>query len=307
MGKAFEVSCCLLGNNRCTEKVPTCILGMLLANLDDETKKRFIALGMGDPTAFSCFTTTNVAENPVVDALSSQKFNGYSPTICGCICLGRIYRKLKGLWNGLIGVLVNSWQMGQNDQRKAVSLAKMGLPLALISLLIFCNEPLSDISEHYVWDILIGFKEKEKNVSPGFKEKRIYRKLKGLWNGLIGVLVNSWQMGQNDQRKAVSLAKMGLPLALISLLIFCNEPLSDISEHFVCDILIGFFFRNGLIGEGFGEFVNVVKMVHGLVVLHGYEGETTVVNALITVYFGSGCFGEGRCVFVESGDRNVVT
>ena len=69
--------------------------------------------------------------------------------------MGRIYRKLKGLWNGLIGVLVNSWQMGQNDQRKAVSLAKMGLPLALISLLIFWNEPLSDISEHYVWGMLI--------------------------------------------------------------------------------------------------------------------------------------------------------
>ncbi|PWA79334.1 Aminotransferase, class I/classII [Artemisia annua] len=214
--KAFEVSCCLLDDNRCTEKVPTSILGMLLANLYYESKKILIALGMGDPTAFSCFTTTNVAENPVVDVLSSQKFNGYSPTvilnICGCVCLGRIYRKLKGLWNGLIGVLVKSWQMGQNDQRKAVSLAKMGLPLALISLLIFWNEPLSDISEHYVWDILIGF----------FKE---------------------W--------------------------------------------------FDTLIGEGLGVFANVVKMVHGLVVLHGYEGETTVVNALITAYFGSGSFGEG--------------
>ncbi|GKC65077.1 probable aminotransferase TAT2 [Tanacetum coccineum] len=57
------------------------ILGMLLANLDDNNKKRLISLGMGDPTAFSCFTTTNVAENAVVDALNSQKFNGYSPTV----------------------------------------------------------------------------------------------------------------------------------------------------------------------------------------------------------------------------------
>ena len=48
---------------------------------DDNNKKRLISLGMGDPTAFSCFTTTNVAENAVVDALSSQKFNGYSPTV----------------------------------------------------------------------------------------------------------------------------------------------------------------------------------------------------------------------------------
>ncbi|GKB77298.1 pentatricopeptide repeat-containing protein, partial [Tanacetum coccineum] len=55
------------------------------------------------------------------------------------------------------------------------------------------------------------------------------------------------------------------------------------------------------------EFANVVKMVHGLVVLYGYEPETTVVNALITTYFGSWCFREGRRVFVEIGDRNVVT
>ncbi|KAL8239257.1 hypothetical protein R6Q59_015824 [Mikania micrantha] len=57
------------------------ILGMLMASLDDESKKRLISLGMGDPTAFSCFTTTSVAEDAVVDALNSRKFNGYSPTV----------------------------------------------------------------------------------------------------------------------------------------------------------------------------------------------------------------------------------
>lgn len=57
------------------------ILGLLMANLDYENKKRVISLGMGDPTAFSCFTTTSVAEDAVVDALTSQKFNGYSPTV----------------------------------------------------------------------------------------------------------------------------------------------------------------------------------------------------------------------------------
>nr|GEX78834.1 aluminum-activated malate transporter 9-like [Tanacetum cinerariifolium] len=74
--------------------------------------------------------------------------------ICGCVCLSRICRKLKGLWNGLIGVLVKGWEMARNDPRKAVFSAKMGLALALISLLIFWREPLPDISEHYVWAIL---------------------------------------------------------------------------------------------------------------------------------------------------------
>ncbi|KAI3702826.1 hypothetical protein L6452_28578 [Arctium lappa] len=57
------------------------IIGMLMANVDDEKKRRMIALGLGDPTVFSCFTTTCVAENAVVDALNSHKFNGYSPTV----------------------------------------------------------------------------------------------------------------------------------------------------------------------------------------------------------------------------------
>lgn len=57
------------------------ILGMLMANLDYENKKKVISLGMGDPTAFSCFNTTSVAEDAVVDTLTSQKFNGYSPTV----------------------------------------------------------------------------------------------------------------------------------------------------------------------------------------------------------------------------------
>nr|GEU78899.1 pentatricopeptide repeat-containing protein At3g05340 [Tanacetum cinerariifolium] len=115
--------------------------------------------------------------------------------------------------------------------------------------------------------------------------------------------------------------------------LFDEMPVKDVVSW---NTVLSGFFRNGLAGEGFGwfntmygnagvcrfdqgsvttvlsacdgwEFVNVVKMVHGLVVLHGYEQETTVVNALITAYFGSGCFGEGRRVFVDSGDRNVVT
>ena len=78
----------------------------------------------------------------------------YDDKICGCVCLGRVCRKLKVLWNGMIGVLVKGWQMARNDPRTAVFSAKMGLALALISLLIFWKEPLPDISEHYVWAIL---------------------------------------------------------------------------------------------------------------------------------------------------------
>lgn len=58
------------------------ILSLLLQNVDeDESKKRLISLGMGDPTAFSCFHTTHVAQEAVVDAIQSDKFNGYAPTV----------------------------------------------------------------------------------------------------------------------------------------------------------------------------------------------------------------------------------
>ncbi|KAL0285012.1 UNVERIFIED_CONTAM: putative aminotransferase TAT2 [Sesamum radiatum] len=53
-----------------------------MANTDaNGDAKKVISLGMGDPTAYSCFYTTSAAQEAVVDALRSAKFNGYSPTV----------------------------------------------------------------------------------------------------------------------------------------------------------------------------------------------------------------------------------
>lgn len=57
------------------------ILSLLVQNVDEKNGKRLISLGMGDPTLYSCFRTTHVAEEAVVEALQSEKFNGYSPTV----------------------------------------------------------------------------------------------------------------------------------------------------------------------------------------------------------------------------------
>ncbi|KAB1216573.1 putative aminotransferase TAT2 [Morella rubra] len=57
------------------------ILSLLMANIDETNNKRVISLGMGDPSAYSCFHTTHVAEEAVVDAIQSEKFNGYAPTV----------------------------------------------------------------------------------------------------------------------------------------------------------------------------------------------------------------------------------
>ncbi|KAJ8765249.1 hypothetical protein K2173_011929 [Erythroxylum novogranatense] len=57
------------------------ILSLLMQRIDETDKRSVISLGMGDPSAYSCFRTTPVAQDAVVDALKSDKFNGYSPTV----------------------------------------------------------------------------------------------------------------------------------------------------------------------------------------------------------------------------------
>ncbi|GMJ11787.1 hypothetical protein like AT3G05340 [Hibiscus trionum] len=55
------------------------------------------------------------------------------------------------------------------------------------------------------------------------------------------------------------------------------------------------------------EFCPVVKMMHGLVFLSGFEKGISVGNSMITSYFKCGCARSGRRVFDEMFERNVIT
>ncbi|KAI3448639.1 hypothetical protein Pfo_005304 [Paulownia fortunei] len=55
------------------------------------------------------------------------------------------------------------------------------------------------------------------------------------------------------------------------------------------------------------ESLKIVKMVHALAILNGYEKEITVGNALSTSYFRCQSFESGMHVFDEMVERNVVT
>ncbi|EEF39128.1 probable aminotransferase TAT2 [Ricinus communis] len=57
------------------------ILSLLMENIDEKAGRSVISLGIGDPTAYSCFHTTPVAQEAVVNALQCDKFNGYAPTV----------------------------------------------------------------------------------------------------------------------------------------------------------------------------------------------------------------------------------
>lgn len=55
------------------------------------------------------------------------------------------------------------------------------------------------------------------------------------------------------------------------------------------------------------ELCCIIKMMHGLAFLSGYEREITVGNALISSYFKYGCVDLGMQVFYGMGERNVIT
>lgn len=54
---------------------------MLNSNINKSDSRAVIPLGHGDPSAFPCFRTAQVAEDAIADALRSAKFNGYGPTV----------------------------------------------------------------------------------------------------------------------------------------------------------------------------------------------------------------------------------
>ncbi|XP_026442338.1 probable aminotransferase TAT2 [Papaver somniferum] len=56
-------------------------LNTLMKFRNPEDERQTIPLGHGDPSAFPCFRTTQIADDAVVDSVRSAKFNGYSSTV----------------------------------------------------------------------------------------------------------------------------------------------------------------------------------------------------------------------------------
>ncbi|KAK9750383.1 hypothetical protein RND81_02G192500 [Saponaria officinalis] len=92
-----------------------------------------------------------------------------SATKCGCfgsICGGGGSGEAKrgcyrwicdgflGMCNGLMEFLGNLYEMGRTDTRKVKFAVKMGVCLALVSLLIFLGKPFEDVNQYAVWAIL---------------------------------------------------------------------------------------------------------------------------------------------------------
>ncbi|XP_068326159.1 aluminum-activated malate transporter 4-like isoform X1 [Pyrus communis] len=71
-----------------------------------------------------------------------------------CGCFRRISDGFNNFCNNFQGTFIKLYQMGHSDPRKAIFAIKMGLSLALVSLLIFFKVPLKDVSQYSIWAIL---------------------------------------------------------------------------------------------------------------------------------------------------------
>ncbi|KAG6671466.1 hypothetical protein I3843_16G004200 [Carya illinoinensis] len=71
---------------------------------------------------------------------------------------GRFFRRMSdgilNFWVGLRETSVKLYEMGRSDPRKLVFAAKMGISLALVSLVIFLKDPLKDANQYSIWAIL---------------------------------------------------------------------------------------------------------------------------------------------------------
>ena len=57
------------------------VLNEVMDNIEESGPRPIIPLGHGDPSAFPCFRTAQIAEEAIVDAARSAQFNGYASTV----------------------------------------------------------------------------------------------------------------------------------------------------------------------------------------------------------------------------------
>ncbi|KAM7270880.1 hypothetical protein ACFE04_030094 [Oxalis oulophora] len=65
-----------------------------------------------------------------------------------------IYDKVTNFFKTINETAEELYRMGQSDPRKVIFAAKMGVALALISLVIFFKEPLKEVGQYSIWAIL---------------------------------------------------------------------------------------------------------------------------------------------------------
>ncbi|KAM7275416.1 hypothetical protein ACFE04_017282 [Oxalis oulophora] len=71
-----------------------------------------------------------------------------------CRCFKSIYDKFVNFFKSILRTGNVLYEMGRSDPRKFIFASKMGMALALVSLVIFFKEPLKDVGPYSIWAIL---------------------------------------------------------------------------------------------------------------------------------------------------------
>ncbi|XP_038892455.1 aluminum-activated malate transporter 4 isoform X2 [Benincasa hispida] len=71
-----------------------------------------------------------------------------------CRCFRTVSDAVTNLWKGFHDTTIKLYEMGCSDPRKFFFAAKMGLSLALASLVIFFRQPLKEVGQYSIWAIL---------------------------------------------------------------------------------------------------------------------------------------------------------
>lgn len=69
-------------------------------------------------------------------------------------CFRSVSDFIVNFWKNGYEFFTKLYEMGRSDPRKIVFASKMGLSLALVSLVIFFREPLRDVGQYAIWAIL---------------------------------------------------------------------------------------------------------------------------------------------------------
>lgn len=69
-------------------------------------------------------------------------------------CFKSMNKKISNFFKGSVDFAGKAWKMGLTDPRKFIYAMKMGLAMALVSLLIFWKNSYHNVDQYSVWAIL---------------------------------------------------------------------------------------------------------------------------------------------------------